>query len=60
MALELSKGRKEFLTAVSKVFLRFFRYLKLKIKINNDPRISEIITLQVPETELNLRPYSSK
>ena len=60
MALELSKGTKEFLTAISKVSLRLLRYLKLKINKNNEPKISEIITLQVPETLLSLRPYFSK
>ena len=60
IALELSSGKKEFLTPMFNISFKLGSFLKFKAKINIMAITMDIITLQVPETLSSETPYLTK
>ena len=60
IALELSRGRKEFFTPSLRDAFKFLNFLKLSKIIYMIAKTIEIITLHVPDTLSKVTPYLSK
>ena len=60
IALELSSGKKEFLTPMFNISFKLGSFLKFKAKINIMAITMDIITLQVPDTLSSETPYLTK